>query len=376
VKSADIIVVGGGLSGSAIAYGLVRNGAGKVILFDEQLSSQRLSRANFGLTWFMCKGANHPVYAQWSRLACQRWPEFAAELEEASGYDIELEWTGGAMHACGEAEFNAFSKSIAKLKNVCSQFALDYPVRMLDREAFAALIPDIELGESVSGAMYTPEQGHVNPLMLLAALRCAMQRRGGSFLGGEAVGKIIPRPDGSVTVQTIRGDYQCRKLVIAAGHGSSRLVAMLGETLNIYPLRGQLMVTQRCKRVLRVPVLNVRQTRDGTFLIGLSEEDAGLDTRVTMATMKRQAQDAIRLFPMLGKLNWVRSWAASRVMTPDGAPIYSRVADHDNITVAALHSAVTLAPLATDEVAPWILGTREHELLSNFSIGRFNVQNR
>ena len=89
--------------------------------------------------------------------------------------------------------------------------------------------------------------------------------------------------------------------------------------------------------------------------------------------MKNQAGNAIRLFPMLGKLNWVRAWGAIRVMTPDGAPIYSRMPGHDNITVLALHSAVSLAPLAANAVAPWILGIREAEQISKFSNGRFHV---
>ena len=373
MRSVDIIVVGGGLSGSAIALGLMREGMGSVMLFDEQLPTQRLSRGNFGLTWFMCKGASHPVYAQWSRMACHQWPDFAAGLEEETGYDIELEWTGGAVNAFGEAEFKAHSESIESLKTVCAQVGLDYPVRMLNREEFAELIPEMELGEEVSGAMYTPEQGHVNPLKLLAAMRCAFQKKGGTFIGAQTVSNIVPNPGGTVTVKTSRGDYQCQKLVVAAGHGSTRLLAPLGEKLHVYPQRGQLMVTQRCKRVLTVPVLCVRQTPDGTFVIGLSTEDTALDTRVTAAAMKSEAANAIRLFPMLAKVNWVRAWGAIRVMTPDGAPIYSRIPAHDNITVVALHSAVSLAPLAANVVAPWILGIREHELISNFNNGRFNV---
>jgi glycine/D-amino acid oxidase-like deaminating enzyme len=373
VRPVDIIVVGGGLSGSAIALGLVREGARKVILFDEQLPTQRLSRGNFGLTWFMCKGASHPVYAQWSRLACLQWPAFAAGLEEETGYNIELEWTGGAVQAFGEAEFKAHLESIENLKTVCAKVGLDYPVRMLNREEFADLIPEMELGEEVSGAMYTSDQGHVNPLKLLAAMRCAFQKDGGSFIGAQAVSAVVPNPGGSVTVKTNRGDYQCQKLVIASGHGSSRLLAPLGEKLHIFPQRGQLMVTQRHKRVLTVPMLSVRQTPDGTFVIGLSTEDTAMDNRVTVSAMKSQASNAIRLFPMLAKVNWVRAWGAIRVMTPDGAPIYSRIPGHENITVLALHSAVSLAPLAANIVAPWILGIREHELISNFNNGRFDV---
>lgn len=373
MRTADIIIIGGGLSGSAIALGLIRDGAGKVMLFDEQLPTQRLSRGNFGLTWFMCKGATHPVYAQWSRLACQHWPDFAAGLEEESGYNIELEWTGGAVHAIGEDEFKVHSESIEGLKAVCAQVGLDYPVHMLNREELADLIPKIELGPEVSGAMYTPEQGHVNPLKLMAAMRCAFQKRGGTFIGAQTVSAIVPESSGTLTLKTNTGDYQCQKLVVAAGHGSTRLLAPLGEKLHIFPQRGQLMVTQRHERVLTVPLLCVRQTPDGTFVIGLSTEDTALNTRVTPSAMKSQASNAIRLFPMLAKVNWIRAWGAIRVMTPDGAPIYSRIPGYDNITVVALHSAVSLAPLAANVVAPWIWGTSDHELLPNFSNGRFDV---
>ena len=107
MKKIDVVVVGGGISGASIALGLIRNGAGKVVMLDEQLPTQRLSRGNFGLTWFMPKGANNPVYAKWSRMATMLWPEFAAKLQEESGYDVELEWNGGAMHAMGEEQFNA-----------------------------------------------------------------------------------------------------------------------------------------------------------------------------------------------------------------------------------------------------------------------------
>jgi glycine/D-amino acid oxidase-like deaminating enzyme len=133
------------------------------------------------------------------------------------------------------------------------------------------------------------------------------------------------------------------------------------------------MVTERYKRVLKIPVLCTRQTPDGTFIIGLSTEDAALDSSVTLPAMKNQASNAVRLFPVLRKLNWVRSWGAIRVMTPDGAPIYSRVPEHQNITILALHSAVSLAPLKISKIAPWILGKDEDSQIAHFSNERFNV---
>ncbi len=373
VKKVDIVVVGGGMMGAATALGLVREGAGKVVMFDEQLPSQRLSRGNFGLTWFMLKGANNPVYARWCRMATMLWPEFSAKLEEETGYNIELEWNGGAMHAVGEEQFQTFAESVDNLKKVCAEEGLDYPARMVDRSEFAAMIPGMTLGEEVTGAMYSPEQGHVNPLTLLAALRSGFQKKGGVYFGGLSVSMIEPNGDGSITVRTSQGDYQCAKLVLAAGHGSSRLMTSLGQHLNIYPQRGQLIVSERAKRVLPFPILAVRQTMDGTFMIGLSTEDTAHNTEVTIEAMKGQTANAIKLFPELAKINWVRGWGAIRVMTPDGGPIYDRLENHKNIYVLSGHSAVSLAPLKTKHIAPWILEKEEAPQISHFSNGRFNV---
>jgi glycine/D-amino acid oxidase-like deaminating enzyme len=373
VTSADVIVIGGGISGAAVALGLLKVGAGNVLVFDEQLPAQRLSRGNFGLTWFMCKGANSPVYAKWCRMAIEQWQELSDELKEETGYDVELEWTGGCVQAFGEEQYQTHEQSIGVLKKVCAEVGLDYPVRMLSRQEFVDMVPGIEVGRDLTGAMYTAEQGHVNPLLLLAAVRCAFQKKGGKYLADHAVLQIVPQSDGTIEVKTSRGDYLCDRLVVAAGHGNNKLLAPLGEKLNYYPQRGQLMVSERYKRVLDIPVLCCRQTPDGTFIIGLSTEDTGLDDSVTMTAMKNQAANAIRLFPTLKKLNWVRSWGAIRVMTPDGAPICSKLARYPNITAIAMHSAVSLAPLNIREVSPWILGQKESELIKHFSNERFNV---
>ena len=373
MRTADILVIGGGITGSSTALGLVRKGAGKVVLLDEQLNSQRLSRGNFGLTWFMCKGAGYPGYALWSRRAAVAWPEFAQDLEEETGYDIELDWTGGAVHAFGQEELDGFAASVNTIREGCNSVDIDYPVEILDRQQFAELVSEMTLGEEVSGGMYTKEQGHVNPLKLLGAVRCGFQKRGGAYYGAHGAREITPRPNGTVLVKTATETFECRKLVIAAGHGSARLADALGEDLNIYPQRGQLMVTARCRRKLHIPLLSVRQTQDGTYMIGLSTENTALNARVTAEAMKSQAANAVRIFPELGNLNWIRAWGAIRVMTPDGGPIYSRIPGHENISVLALHSGISLAPLHTGIIAPWIMGESEDNQISEFSNGRFHA---
>ncbi len=378
MNSIDIMVIGGGISGAATALGLTQhtNGSTKVMLLDEHLPSQRLSRGNFGLTWFMCKGADNPTYAVWCRMATRQWPDFARELENQTGYAVELEWNGGAVHAFGDDEWASLAKSVESIGEACKKIDLDYPVKMLDRRQTQELVPDMTLGEEVSGAMYTSEQGHINPLKLLAAVRAAYIKNGGHFQGGTAASGITPLKNGRYKVETSAGDYECAKVVVAAGHGCARLLQPLGEIPTIYPQRGQIMVTDRRPRRLTVPFLSVRQTPDGTYLIGLSTENTAMDTGVTPQAMKNQASNAIRLFPELAKLNWVRAWGAIRAMTPDGAPIYSQVGGHENLYMIAQHSGVSLAPLMASNVAPWILDTPSaegQELITHFSNGRFHV---
>lgn len=372
MKTADVIVIGGGVTGSATALGLLNENAGRVIMFDSQLPTQRLSRANFGLTWFMCKGGTNPAYARWCRSACKAWPDYAAALEDETKTDIELEWTGGALHAFGEDGLNAHAESVEKISGVCKEAGLDYPVSVLDRKEFSELIPKMQLGEKVSGAMYTPEQGHINPLKLLGAMRKAFQMRGGEFIGNQTIIEVTPQGSGA-QIKTDTETYSCNKLVIAAGHGTNRLLASLDHKLKVYPQRGQLLVTERCERKLPIPLLSVRQTKDGTYMLGLSTEDVAMDTRVTPQAMQLQAQNAINIFPELASVNWVRAWGAIRVMTPDGAPIYDTHPAYPNIYTLALHSSVSLNPLHTSVVAPWILNGEHADTISQFSNGRFNV---
>ncbi len=84
VPRSDFAVIGGGMVGAALAYGLARQGA-EVVLLDEGDSAFRAARGNFGLIWVQGKGVDMPAYANWTRRSADLWPEFAAELESETG---------------------------------------------------------------------------------------------------------------------------------------------------------------------------------------------------------------------------------------------------------------------------------------------------
>ena len=93
---ADVVVVGGGLVGSAVAYGLAREGA-RVTVLDEDDGGFRASRGNFGLVWIQGKGYGLSPYARWSRSSAQRWPLLAQSLADEARVDVALRQPTGVF---------------------------------------------------------------------------------------------------------------------------------------------------------------------------------------------------------------------------------------------------------------------------------------
>ena len=114
--SSDVIVVGGGLVGSAVAYGLAREGASVTIL-DEGDIAFRASRGNFGLVWVQGKGDGMPDYASWTRRSKDLYSGFAEGLLEHNGRDIELKQEGGLELCLGEESFRENEDEIRRMHN-------------------------------------------------------------------------------------------------------------------------------------------------------------------------------------------------------------------------------------------------------------------
>ncbi|HEY2023753.1 FAD-dependent oxidoreductase [Paraburkholderia sp.] len=361
--SPDVLVLGGGLVGSAVAYGLAREGA-RVTVLDEDDGGFRASRGNFGLVWIQGKGYGLSPYARWSRSSATRWPLLAKALLDESGVDVALRQPGGFHFCFNEAELAERDKRLSTLQAALG----DYPYQMLDAAEVRARIPQI--GPDVIGASYTPMDGHVNPLKLLRALHTAMQARGVQLVSGERAERIEPQANGFV-VHGKRGAYRAARVVLAAGLGNRALAPFVGLNAPVAPNRGQVLVSERVAPFLDYPTLNVRQTDEGTVQFGDSMEEVGFNDFTTTHVLTDIARRGVRAFPILQHVRLVRMWAALRVYSPDGFPIYDQSARHPGAFVVTCHSGVTLAAAHALRVAPWIMGAPMPEELPTFSARRF-----
>lgn len=368
MEQADFIVVGAGMVGSAIGYGLAQTGA-KVLLLDGGDRDFRAARANFGLVWVQGKGPYMPAYSNLSRDSSDMWPEFRATLADTSGQQIDYQRDGGLFFCIGEVEFDKRRDLLHRMHN---QHA--HPdTEMVERAALERMLPKIRLGPDVTGASFGRRDGHVNPLQLLEALHRAIQQLGGRILYRSSVTQI--EPDGAgFRVSGPSGTWQADKVVVAAGLATDRLTRPLGLAMPLRAERGQILVTERLASMFPYPASGIRQTAEGTLMLGATNEDVGLDSSVTSGGAIFLAQRALRVMPDLARARLVRHWAGLRVLTPDTYSIYEQSKAYPGLYAAICHSAVTLAAVHTKVLAPAIAEGRLSDPLVPFSTGRFDVQ--
>lgn len=364
----EYVIIGGGVVGCAVAYGLLKNGH-QVTVLDGGDSAHRASRGNFGLVWLSCKGLDAPHYAAWTRRSVGMWRELADELEQLTGETINLEQNGGYDFHFSEAEMQA---RVAQYQDLRQALGSDHPFEVWDQAKLRQEEPQI--GPDVVGAIYGAEDGHVNPLKLLRAYTKAIKILGGKVITQANVEHIEQQADGRfcATLQdgsTINSD----KIVLAAGLGAAKLGPQLGLKAPVKPQKGQVLITEKLPPVINRPSGIIRQVNEGGIQIGDSKEDAGLDDQDTMAVTAAIAERAIVVYPFLANTRLIRSWGALRIISPDGLPIYQQSSSHPGAYIVSCHSGITLAATHSYLLPHWLENTADSPDLELFSEDRFEL---
>lgn len=366
----DIIVIGGGIVGSSVAYGLARQNA-KVLMLDEGDVAFRASRGNFGLVWVQGKGHGFSPYTRWTLQSARNWPALASELTQRTGIDPYLQQPGGFVFFTNQADMDARQQL---MRDIQASVDEKYDYTFMSPAELRKYIPAI--GPKVIGACYTPMDGHANPLKLLPALQHGARQLGVDYRYNNPV-EHIDYQSGNFVVTTRAGEkYAAKKVVLCAGLGNKRLGEFVGLHVPVKPNQGQVMIGERSAPFLSYPTMHVRQTNEGTIQIGDSLEDVGYDDTTRLSLQQGIAQRAIDYFPALADMRIIRCWAALRIMSPDGMPIYQESSEMPGAYVVTCHSGITLAANHVFTIPDWILRGTAAQTIAPFSNQRFCNLNR
>jgi glycine/D-amino acid oxidase-like deaminating enzyme len=330
----DVVVVGGGLLGTATTYWLARAGADVTLLEARALASGATGR-NGG---FVVAGTAAPypqaiiqhghtvAQAVWALTLESRALLRQALAEEAIDCDYR---EPGLLHlALGAEQLDRLAQIVAALR------ADSFEAELLDRAQTQALI-DTPLGPEIAGSLFAPENALVHSTRLVQGLAGAAARRGARLC--EATPALALRADSSgVLVHTPRSAVRARAVVVAINAWSADLLPALAGLIT--PVRGQVLAYTPCAPVFRCGMGAAitstgeywQQAPDGSIILGGCRAAApGSDVGVTASEPTADVQTAIeqvfpRLFPALGKLQVAQRWAGLMAFTADGMPIADR----------------------------------------------------
>ncbi|NLC37908.1 MAG: FAD-binding oxidoreductase, partial [Clostridia bacterium] len=306
-KVADVVVIGAGVLGCSVAYHLARKGV-KVIVLEKANIGSGTSATGVGAVNIQSKGPG--FYLEMNLASSAYYPEFAASLDG----DIEFVPSGGCHIAETEPEMQKRVAFMEEQKKTPG-FKVEY--------FFGKEVKDIEpaISTHVAGLTYCPQDGMVNPFLLAWVTARTARRLGTVFETETEVVDIQILNKGYKIITAKQGAFEAPIVVNCAGTGAKKIGAMVGADLQIDPMKGQLLVTERLPRLFRHLVSTLGQTASGNILIGATAHFGVDDTKVNYMDIKAMASRAVRLVPTLKNVSLIRCWAGVRPYPADGYPI-------------------------------------------------------
>lgn len=368
MRAFDVAVVGGGIVGAAFAWAWARRGL-SVVVVDAGHGAYSATRGTFGNITVQGKGFGNPPYAVWTERSSALWPEFAEALRDETGIDIAFH-RPGFLHCCVGEEALAARRALVERVQHEEASPAGSDLTMLDAVEARQLVPG--LGPAVSGGSFCPRDAQCNPLALWRALRTGFLAKGGVLLPGHRVEAVRAEGDG-YRLATDGGTLDAGRVLLAAGLGLPPLAAQLGIPLPLSPLRGEILATAKLAPLLPVALNGLRQTDEGTVLIGQSSEKAGYDEGTNLPVTAGEAANAVTLLPALADARVLRAWGSLRVMTPDKLPVYAEANEHRGVFAVTCHSGVTLTAAHALDLAPRLLDEGVPSELIPFAATRFHI---
>lgn len=368
MNKASVVIIGGGIIGTSIAYHLCKNGITDIVLLEKDY----LSAGSTG----RCGGG---IRQQWSERANVRLAMRSVELfqkySEEIGLDIEYYQGGYLLLAFTDEEVELFESNV-KLQQ---EEGLD--VKLLTKKEIAEKFSFINTS-GVKAAAFCSSDGHANPHLATMGYAKAAENLGANIMTRTKAIGIDVINNKIQGVNTDKGYIKTGLVINAAGGYSHEVGQMAGVDLPTESYRHQIFVTEPVEHIMDPLVISfennfyIRQTKAGNFVMGQSDDDEkpshnenpGWRFLIEMTTKMP------KFFPFLKQMRVLRHWAGLYNMSPDALPIIDK-----STTISDFYYAVgfsghgfMLAPAVGEAMAEWIAYGKTRKVdISNLNIKRF-----
>jgi len=387
----DVAILGAGVNGTSIAYELCKRKK-DVILVDKVVMGAGASGSCDDMILLQSKKPGILLEMAFRSL------EIFKALKDELPCDIEFDTKGGTILIEDDAHLSVMEEFVKSQRS----YGLD--VEIIDRKRLLELQPLV--ADDIIASTYSAGDSQVNPMLLMKGFLLGARRLGLRFIDRTMPIKIEQK-SGSWQLFLSNGDViQSGSVVNATGAWSNEVMRLIGHEVPIIPRKGQVIVTESIPPIGQTNVWSAQYivsklkpsaalpsdqavpadpaarfglgfaftgTHSGNYLIGSTRENAGFDKTTDPEALALIAAQAGRFFPVMAKINFIRTFAGLRPSTPDGMPFLGEIPGASGFFIAAGHEGdgIALSPITGRIMADLITGSRSEFDLSAFAPGRF-----
>jgi glycine oxidase len=345
----NVVVVGAGVIGYAVAYELAARGA-QVRIVDPRGHGTGATRASAGILAPYIEG-HSAALLQVGLASLNQYDTFLPRVTSAAGRDVEYRRIGTLQIGLDESETRELEKQASHL----ARLGVDHS--LVSKADLSRIEPGVT-SEARAG-LIIPEHGYVGVSSLMTALVAAAAKHGVTPLATKVL--TVATDGRQVDLATTDGNVTCDAAIIAAGSWSGGIATPPGPPAPVRPVRGQIVQLQASPGALKHIVWGsgcyLVPWKDGTVLVGATVEDVGFDERVTDAGIQQLRGSGERIAPALQSAAFVEARAGLRPATGDELPIVGPSSTMPGVFYATGHyrNGVLLAPWTASVVADLVL---------------------
>jgi glycine oxidase len=364
--SPDVIVIGGGVIGLAIARSLVD--LGSVLVIERNVPGREASWAAAGMLSPLSEAREDDAFFRFCLDGLGRYPNFVDELQAETGIDLEYRADGVLVLAAGADELNQLSGKAAWLERSGLE------ARLLSPDQVGAMEPALTM--DLAGGLFCPGDHQVRPRQLMTALERSCAVRGVEFLKNSVVHEVLVRRGHVAGVRAGTAEIRAGAVIVAAGAWAGR-IGGLAPPLDARPRKGQILALKMpgpvFRRVIRWGSLYLVPRNDHEVVVGATDEDCGFDRGVTASGLCGLLRGACEMASTVGSFPLVETWTGFRPALPDDVPAIGP-GGIEGLYYAVGHyrNGILLAPGTADLIAGLVSGGNLPSYAGAFAPGRFS----